>query len=406
MEDFDSRLSRLLEWVNSTQSDEKSSQQTYISPNLSVRDVEGSGRGVYAKESIKSNHLIINIPHVFLMNFVTVLNHISKYNGMKLEHQLRVPSDIYHDEYTTIYHKLTKSKLLGLSSFQLLSMYLTIERKREKSYWKPFLDMLPTISDFSLMPLNYDANTLDLLPESTREMHNKVLKRFNRDYKVVLDLLSGKTENVQSIIPRDEFLLSWLSINSRCLYMKLPTSTSTQDNFTLAPYIDFINHSPDDHCNLKIDNKGFQVFTTSSYSADEQLYFSYGPHSNDFLLTEYGFIVPNNKWDDIDVSEAILTMLKGSQKEFLKQHDYLGNYTVNKDGLSFRTEVALATLQESAPQDSRRLIALINGNFDGTSYKPTSTELISSILGTVIHEAEQYQYLQIVNNSLVKSLMI
>ncbi|CCG21991.1 Rkm2 protein [Candida orthopsilosis Co 90-125] len=394
MEDFDARLSHLLQWINSTPRDNKLPRESYISPNLAVQDVEGSGRGVYAKESIKPHSLIINIPHAFLLNFVTVLNHIAKYNGMKLEHQSRVPLDTIHDSYTKIYQKLSKDELLKLSSFQLLSMYITIERKRDTSYWKPFIDMLPTISDFSLMPINYDADTLDLLPKSTKSLHTKVLHRFNHDYQVILDLLGPKTEDVLSAIPKEDFLLSWLSINSRCLYMKLPTSSSAQDNFTMAPYIDFINHSPNDHCNLKIDGKGFQVFTTSSYSADEQLYFSYGPHSNDFLLTEYGFIVPENKWDDIDISEDILSLLKSNQKEFLKSHDYFGNYTVNREGLSFRTEVALATLQESAPQDSRRLIALINGNFDGSSYKAISFRIISDLLGKVIHQAEQYQYLQ------------
>ncbi|KAI5962034.1 hypothetical protein CANMA_003686 [Candida margitis] len=365
MGDFDSRLSQLLEWIGSTQCDKSVPGETYISPDLTVQDVEGSGRGVYAKGNIKPHSLIINIPHGFLLNFVTVLNHIAQYNGMKLDNHSKVPSHIVHDSYTKIYQKLSKDELLKLSSFQLLSMYITIERKRDSSYWKPFIEMLPTIDDFLLMPINYDCGILELLPRSTKFMHEKVLQRFNLDYQVVVNLLSSKTGDVSSIIPKDEFLLSWISINSRCLYMKLPTSTHNSDNFTMAPYIDFINHSPDDHCNLKIDNKGFQVFTTSNYPTNEQLYFSYGPHSNNFLLTEYGFIIADNKWDDIDVSEDILSLLRPNQVEFLKQHDYFDNYTINKDGMSFRTEVALATLQESTPQESRRLIALINGNFDG-----------------------------------------
>lgn len=162
----------------------------------------------------------------------------------------------------------------------------------------------------------------------------------------------------------------------------------------MAPYVDFINHSPDDHCNLKIDGKGFQVFTTSAYSRDEQLYFSYGPHSNEFLLTEYGFIIVDNKWDDINVSKEILFLLKPNHVEFLKQYDYFDNYTVNREGMSFRTEVALAAFQESNPQESRRLIALINGTFEGSSYMTVSSRIISEILEKIIHEAEQYQYLQ------------
>lgn len=62
--------------------------------------------------------------------------------------------------------------------------------------------------------------------------------------------------------------------------------------------------------------------------------------------------------------------------------------------MSFRTEVALAAFQESNPQESRRLIALINGTFEGSSYMTVSSRIISEILEKIIHEAEQYQYLQ------------
>ena len=57
---------------------------------------------------------------------------------------------------------------------------------------------------------------------------------------------------------------------------------NSADNFTMAPYVDFMNHSCDDHCTLKIDGKGFQVRTTSQYNTGDQVYLSYGPHSNDF----------------------------------------------------------------------------------------------------------------------------
>lgn len=394
MEDFDTRLSELSKWINSTSYGGKLSRETYISSDLVVKDVKGSGRGVYASENVNPNSLIINIPHRFLLNFVTVLNHIAKYNGMILANHAIVPLDMNHDAYTKVYQRLSKDELIKLSSFQLLSMYISIERKRNHSYWRPFINMLPSIDDFSLMPINFDEDTLSLLPESTKAMHHKVLQRFDHDYQVIVDLLRRKSVDVSSVVTRDEFLLSWLSINSRCLFMKLPTSSSPLDNFTMAPYVDFINHSPDDHCNLKIDGKGFQVFTTSAYSRDEQLYFSYGPHSNEFLLTEYGFIIVDNKWDDINVSKEILFLLKPNHVEFLKQYDYFDNYTVNREGMSFRTEVALAAFQESNPQESRRLIALINGTFEGSSYMTVSSRIISEILEKIIHEAERYQYLQ------------
>ena len=98
--------------------------------------------------------------------------------------------------------------------------------------------------------------------------------------------------------------------------MDLPTSKNSADNFTMAPYVDFMNHSCDDHCTLKIDGKGFQVRTTSQYNTGDQVYLSYGPHSNDFLLCEYGFVIPDNKWNDLDISQYIIPLLKPPHVEF------------------------------------------------------------------------------------------
>ncbi|KAI3405810.2 hypothetical protein KGF56_001417 [Candida oxycetoniae] len=74
----------------------------------------------------------------------------------------------------------------------------------------------------------------------------------------------------------------------------MPLVYDKSDNFTMAPYIDFINHSCDDHCTLKIDGKGFQITTTTELTTEDQLYLSYGSHSNGFLLTEYGFTMAKN----------------------------------------------------------------------------------------------------------------
>ena len=94
-----------------------------------MKDVRSSGRGIYAVEPLKKGELILNIPHSFLLNFTTVMAHIVKYNGMAIDLHIHVPFDKSEDEYTEIYRTLTKEEILELSSFQLLSLYLTFERK-------------------------------------------------------------------------------------------------------------------------------------------------------------------------------------------------------------------------------------------------------------------------------------
>ncbi|EGW31140.1 uncharacterized protein SPAPADRAFT_142076 [Spathaspora passalidarum NRRL Y-27907] len=404
---LDTKLVSLLEWIHNTQDEKlKPSSYSYISPKLEVRDVKGSGRGIYTNGHLNKSELVIRIPPSFLLNTTTVLSHISKYNTIASlsTSNIYTPFETIHDEFTKIYESLTKEELLDLSSFQLLGMYITIETQRGKSsFWKPFLDMLPSIADFELMPLVWQINNqhdlLDLLPQPIRKTSEKVYTRFTSDYNTVTALLQTKIDNTEAVLPLDQFLLAWICINSRCLYMNLPTSKSASDNFTMAPYVDFLNHSPNDHCTLKIDGRGFQVFSTCAYSENEQVYLSYGPHSNDFLLCEYGFTISDNKWNDLDVTEYLRPLFTSEQKRFLKEHDYWGNYTVNKEGISFRTEVALAVLQENTPTESRKLMGLINGITDGVVFKLKSDILLKTILNKVIHEAEQYKHLEFNNET-------
>ncbi|RCK64955.1 Ribosomal lysine N-methyltransferase 2 [Candida viswanathii] len=407
MDNFDKKLRSLLDWIKNTQDEKKPSTHSYISPKIDVKDVKLSGRGIYAVDSLRKSELILNIPHSFLLNFNTVMAHIARFNGMQDYLHIYVPFETPEpDQFTKIYSKLTREEILELSSFQLLSIYLTFEKQRGgNSFWKPFLDMLPSMDDFYLMPIHWSDEVCKLAPDSTQKSNLKVRERFETDYRVICNLIQTKTDvDVTTLLPRQDMLLSWLCINSRCLYMSLPTSKSTADNFTMAPYVDFMNHSSDDHCTLKIDGKGFQVLTTSSYNVGDQVFLSYGPHSNDFLLSEYGFIIPENRWNDLDVSKYIIPLLKLQQIEFLKENDYYDNYTMTKEDVSFRTQVALATVQEKDPKTSRKLAALINGINDGEVFRRDSNLLLTAILRKVIHEAETHQYLEYADDPIKQTI--
>jgi hypothetical protein len=172
--------------------------------------------------------------------------------------------------------------------------------------------------------------------------------------------------------------------------MEIPQGKNNADNFTMAPYVDFINHSSEDQCRLKIDSMGFQVITTSAYNTKDQVFLSYGPHSNEFLLCEYGFLLPEeNKWNDLNLSDTIISLFKPNQIEFLKKHDYYDDYTINlESGISFRTEVALAVLQEETPDKSTRILSLINGYIDGAIYKKNANILLKTMLQNIIHDCD------------------
>lgn len=388
MKDFDDKLDILLDWLRSNAS------SAFVSPKITVKNAPDSGRGLYATAQIAAVEEIVNISHSLLLNFTTALTHVGKFAGFRLNEpyyaKVVVPSTP-QDEVTQVYGKFTLDGVLKLLSFQFLSVYLVLERRRGgNSFWKPFLDMLPELDELSLAPFVWTLlelpgheNLTKYLPRSTRKHTEKVLQRFETDYSVSSEFLGSVH------IDRTELLWAWMCINSRCLYMEMPQKTDSSDNFTLAPYVDFLNHLGNDECGIKIDSHGFHVLTSTTYSPGAELYFSYGPHSNEFLLCEYGFTLPQNRWNYIDVSDYLTPLLRPQQVAFLKEAGYYADYTINDLGISFRTEIALATLQENDPSLSRKLRAFVDGMTDGTVYQNKSQTLLSHILKKIVNDCDK-----------------
>lgn len=364
---------------------------------VSVEWFKDVGRGLGAKGSIAAGLVIISIPHSYLLNSHTIIRHVAEASDTKLpEHYSNVVAEFgaaQHDVVEEIYKLMTVEEMTAMSSFQLMSLYLCLESHRT-SFWQPFLDLLPLMDLFDLTPLVWQQNRddwellFDLLPKQVKDHAMKVHERYTRDLQFVRKYLTTKVASTSQgtqtellvLQYLENYLHMWMCINSRCLYMELRESNDKHDNFTMAPYVDLINHTDTDHCSLNIDSKGFHVSTTCEYAAGDQLYLSYGPHSNGFLLCEYGFTIPSNRWNDVDISSHILLRLTEKQTIFLEENGYLGDYTIGNAGLSYRTEIALATLQESRPGDSRKLRAYVQGISEGEAYVRGSRSIIRTIM--------------------------
>jgi hypothetical protein len=88
---------------------------------------------------------------------------------------------------------------------------------------------------------------------------------------------------------------------------------------------------------------------------------SYGTHSNDFLLVEYGFILSRNRHDSITLDHIVLPLLSPFQKEILEQHAYLGSYYLTREGMCYRTQVAVRAMVTSG----KRTKEFLDGGYDG-----------------------------------------
>ena len=87
-------------------------------------------------------------------------------------------------------------------------------------------------------------------------------------------------------------------------------------------FVDYFNHA-NEGCVYTSDAGGCWISCNRNYAAGEEVTFCYGTHNNDYLLIEYGFVLPDNKHDCIILDHIILPELIDSQRELLQEHNYL-----------------------------------------------------------------------------------
>ncbi|KAH3665888.1 hypothetical protein OGAPHI_004077 [Ogataea philodendri] len=348
-----------------------------ISPKIDAVSDPQTGRSIFATSKLATNELIITIPYSYMLNYVTILKHLECHTTWNSPAVSKSYVYVPEEPKSALYSKFDLTKTLKLSSFQLVSLYLVLESHRPESFWKPFIDVLPNLNDFDSVPLLWIVESdpvFDLLPLAIKNHAKAQHDKFLQDYEVVQTFLAEYITDAQIMVPLKEFLWAWLCCNSRCLYMELPEILDKQleDNFTLVPFVDFINHSLDDQTQVSLSPvSGFQVtIGEHAYSPEDQIFFSYGAHNDDFLLCEYGFMLEEGKniWNTADLTPYVESLLKPDQKKLLEEYNYNGDYTATKDEISFRTEVALVTLIEKR---TSKVIDLINGLNNGSAYKKT-----------------------------------
>ncbi|ANB11644.1 Rkm2p [Sugiyamaella lignohabitans] len=332
-----------------------------ISPKIAVQDIPGRGRSVISTQAITPGTQLVVIRRRQLLN--------------KLSIKVTCP------KWTPHWNKL--------NSHQILALVITLYCNDADNYWYPFLSQLPTKESFQGIPLGMTPEDLKSMPLSVQSHVSKQKNTFLDDFEAVKRVLSDSDSETN--IEYNEFLRAWMCVNSRCLYMTLPGSDGTPaDNMTMAPFIDFLNHTSlgeQDSVKVDVTAVGMVVTARKHYSPGDEILLGYGPHDNTFLLCEYGFTIPSNPWDTVDITQEILQLLTTSQKSVLEELGYLGDYTVNKEGPSFRTEVSLSCLQEpSSDGIPPGLQMLCSGRSDGSKYKTGNCRVLQQILETKSRE--------------------
>jgi hypothetical protein len=132
--------------------------------------------------------------------------------------------------------------------------------------------------------------------------------------------------------------------------------------------MDYFNHSSYG-CDPQNDAKGYSVTADRDYAAGEEVYVSYGAHTNDFLLVEYGFILETSSHDAVALDHLIVPHLAPEQVASLKEDGFYGEYTLSpgkgegegEPTICHRTQAVLRLL--TLPD--RRYTAFVSGTDEG-----------------------------------------
>ncbi|KAF2757560.1 SET domain-containing protein [Pseudovirgaria hyperparasitica] len=274
-----------------------------------------------------------------------------------------------------------------------LAAYLTIINADDKRNHRLWQATWPSMQEFeSVMPFCWPLELQEHLPPTAKPLLDSQQKKYQKDFHDLKMYLPASSEHL--------FKYFWLIINTRVFYWNYPATPlsrmpkrrsdlKSEDCLALCPFGDYFNHTDVGGCDVTTDRSGYSVVSTKTYKAGEEVFFSYGGHSNDYLLAEYGFMLPNNHWDSVSLDHLIVPKLTAEQKDVLKDDRLLGEYTLSivdsKPAVCYRTLAALRLA--TTPQQRYR--NFVSGIGDDSRDQETVDEAVERLFDDFAKECSE-----------------
>jgi histone-lysine N-methyltransferase SETD3 len=249
-------------------------------------ELEDSGRGLICKNPINMGNALFQLPLAITIDKPKALEAF----------QGALPDDI--NEYFAIALMLIKQKSLG-----------------SKSFWSPYIDVLPTSEEVNptLIWPEEDLALLETSPlvAATRSLKRKLQSEFEMLKEKYMDARPDLFP--PEVFTFDEYLWAFINIFSRAIRVGLQAG----EEIIMCPYADLINHNPFANTYIVAERpfkpfnpiRGDEVITIyadKDYRKMEQVYISYGPKSNADLLLLYGFCLDRNPFNSVEIKVSLL----------------------------------------------------------------------------------------------------
>lgn len=385
--------------------------------NIKVGNFPLTGRGIYSKTNMQANTVLMSLPINSLISILTIeQDHTFKRCLLNLEN---------------ISNRVVNAQ--SLLAFYLL--YLK-HHKRKTEY----IATIPSTFTVPYFCTHIEkTHMLAKVKEKISIQQNIIERDFNyfQQYFDITKCDCCQTQKFCNIFQLSAFKWAFFAINSRSVYLNLNAVEKIgfiadneirsllidEPTLALAPFLDLLNHSclAGTKAEVKqISNELlYQLYTTVPFKKYEQIFISYGALDNVKLLTDYGFFLPNNEHDfiDMDASDVneFLSKLPYKLKVFILNHKLNENlYVARHSGLSHNLRLLnyiASYAQQNDNQNEKILKLILYGNresLDGNSIDYSNRFAIDVINGKIKTLKQSLDELEVVrkNDNLTEMAIV
>ncbi|PRQ58965.1 putative [Ribulose-bisphosphate carboxylase]-lysine N-methyltransferase [Rosa chinensis] len=219
-----------------------------------------------------------------------------------------------------------------------VAIVILLEQKMgQDSEWAPYISRLPRPEEMH-STIFWSEDELEMICRSS--LYQETINQrslVEKEFLAVRRALEHFPEMFQSISCKD-FMHAYALVTSR--------AWGSRKGYSLIPFADFLNHDgTSESVVLSDDDRHFsEVIADRNYAQGEQVLIRYGKFSNATLLLDFGFTLPYNIHDQVQIQVNIPhhDILRDLKLELLKRH----HRPINNDINGFNSSVDCFTIKE------------------------------------------------------------
>lgn len=301
------------------------------------------GIGMFATTRINVGDVLADVPRCYLLTLQDIA-HDKKIGRLIMSSVRRAPSAF------AVYIAFYSANPTELDDTRQKSFFAILPRSYDTlPFWSP--------EELSLLD---DPILLTRAKEKTEELrleYSEILKNLQKHFG---------TKGADFLQPADwltwsSYLLGLGVVDTRAIFFSSAKPLLEDDIYALMPFADFINHSPKSLSAGRYSDisNSFRIEAKEVYNAGDEVYISYGKHSNAVLLEYYGFVVDGNQFDVLYPTKSALERL--CVKEFQRE-------ILNSLGLSEVKNIYFSNDDNPIPWDTltcARVLCLTESDHEG-----------------------------------------